>query len=184
MTQETGSIVILTGPPGAGKSTVADILARQSETPAVHLHTDDFYDRYIKSGYVLPWLPESQKQNEAVTDAIAGAACSYAAGGYFTIIDGIVGPWFLAPYREAAASKNVPLHYIVLRPTDADVTFARVQTRGAHGLKAEGPVRELFRQFSNLESLEKYAVDPGAMSADETATMLREKIQAGEFRLA
>ena len=75
-----GPVVILTGPPGAGKSTVADVLARQSEMPAVHLHSDDFYDRYIKSGYVLPWLPESQKQNEVVTGVIAGAACAYAAG--------------------------------------------------------------------------------------------------------
>ena len=89
-----GPVVILTGPPGAGKSTVADVLARQSEMPAVHLHSDDFYDRYIKSGYVLPWLPESQKQNEVVTGVIAGAACAYAAGGYFTLIDGIVGRGF------------------------------------------------------------------------------------------
>jgi adenylate kinase family enzyme len=180
----TGFVVILTGPPGAGKSTVADILARQSETPAVHLHTDDFYDRYIKSGYVLPWLPESQKQNEIVTGVIAGAACSYAAGGYFTLIDGIVGPWFLAPYREAAAAKNISLHYIVLRPANADIAFARVQQRGTHGLTAEGPVRELFRQFANLDALENHAFDSGMMSAGETAAALKQKIQNGEFRLA
>ena len=104
-----GAVVILTGPPGAGKSTVADILARQSETPTVHLHTDDFYDRYIKSGYILPWLPESQKQNETVTKAIAATAAAYAEGGYLTVIDGIVGPWFLAPFREAAALPGTSL---------------------------------------------------------------------------
>jgi len=178
-----GSVVILTGPPGAGKSTVADLLARQSKTPAVHLHTDDFYDRYIKSGYVLPWLAESQKQNAVVTGVIAGAASGYAAGGYFTIIDGIVGPWFLTPYREAAAAKKIPLHYIVLRPADADITFARVQARNTHGLKAEGPVRELFRQFANLEALEKHTFDSGAMNAEETAAVLSRKIAADEFRL-
>ena len=180
----TGSVLILTGPPGAGKSTVADILARRSETPAVHLHTDDFYDRYIKSGYVLPWLPESQKQNEVVTNVIAGAACGYAAGGYFTLVDGIVGPWFLAPYRQAAAAKNIALHYAVLRPADADIAFARVRQRGTHGLKAEGPVRELFRQFSDLGALEKHAFDAGAMSAQETAAALARKVESGEFRLA
>ena len=178
-----GSVVILTGPPGAGKSTVADILARQSEMPAVHMHTDDFYDRYIKSGYVLPWLPESQKQNEVVTGVIAGAACGYAKGGYLTIIDGIVGPWFLAPYRAAAAAKNVPLHYAVLRPASADITFARVQARGTHGLKAEGPVRDLFRQFSDLGVLETHAFDSGKMSAEETAASLGARLSAGEFLL-
>jgi adenylate kinase family enzyme len=178
-----GSVLILTGPPGAGKSTVADILARQSESPAAHLHTDDFYDRYIKSGYILPWLPESQKQNETVTRAVTAAACSYAEGGYFTIIDGIVGPWFLEPFRQAAASKSVPLHYAVLRPASADVTFARVQARGTHGLKAEGPVRDLFRQFADLGAFERHAFDAGTASAQETAATLFGKIRTGEFRL-
>jgi adenylate kinase family enzyme len=178
-----GAVFILTGPPGAGKSTIADILARQSEQPAVHLHTDDFYDRYIKSGYVLPWLPESQKQNEAVTAAVAAAAYAYAEGGYLTIIDGIVGPWFLQPYRDAAARKNVTLHYAVLRPSSADVTFARVQQRGTHGLKAEGPVREIYRQFSDLGELEPHVLACGDESPDATAHRLREKFAAGAFRL-
>jgi predicted ABC-type ATPase len=176
-----GSVLILTGPPGAGKSTVADILARQSESPAAHLHTDDFYDRFIKSGYVLPWLPESQKQNETVTRAIAAAACAYAEGGYLTIIDGIVGPWFLPPFRDAA--NDIPLHYVVLRPANADIAFARVQARGTHGLKAEGPVRDLFRQFADLGAFEKHAFDAGTMTAEETAEALTGKIRSGDFLL-
>jgi adenylate kinase family enzyme len=184
MDENQGLILVLTGPPGAGKSTVADILARQNDSPAAHLDTDDFYDRYIKSGYILPWLPESQKQNETVTRVIAAAACAYAEGGYFTIIDGIVGPWFLEPFRAAASAKNIPLHYIVLRPASADAAFARVQARGTHGLKAEGPVRDLFRQFSALGAFEKHAFDSGAMGAAETAVTLSRKLAAGDFRLA
>jgi adenylate kinase family enzyme len=183
MPENKGFVLILTGPPGAGKSTVADILARQGLRSAAHLHTDDFYDRYIKSGYVLPWLAQAQKQNETVMGAIAAAACAYAEGGYVTIIDGIVGPWFLAPFREAASAKGIPLHYAVLRPASADMAFARVQARATHGLKAEGPVRELFRQFSDLGALEKHAFDSGATKAEETAAALSRKLAAGGFRL-
>jgi adenylate kinase family enzyme len=179
----SGSVLILTGPPGAGKSTISDILARESTRPSVHLHTDDFYDRYIKSGYVLPWLPEAQKQNETVTNIIAAAASAYAAGGYFTIIDGIVGPWFLEPYRTAAREKNVLLDYVVLRPASADVAWKRVEARQTHGLKAEGPLRDIYRQFAALGEFEKHVFDSSVCTEDKTASQLRMAVGSGKFRL-
>lgn len=179
----SGSVLILTGPPGAGKSTVADILARGSARPAVHLHSDDFYDRYIKSGFVLPWLPEAQRQNEAVVVAIVAAAFAYAAGGYFTIVDGIVLPLFLAPYREAARAQTITLDYLVLRPKNADISLARVQHRDTHGLKAEGPIRDLYSQFGALGALESHVFDSGMHEAAQIAATLAPRIAAGEFRL-
>ncbi|WP_072475017.1 AAA family ATPase [Amycolatopsis australiensis] len=38
-----GSLLILTGPPGAGKSTVARLVAEDAPRATVHLHTDSFY---------------------------------------------------------------------------------------------------------------------------------------------
>ena len=71
----------------------------------------------------------------------------------------------------------------MLRPASADAAYARVQARGTHGLKAEGPVRDLFRQFSGLGPLEKHAFDSGAGSAEETAMALSRKIPTDVFRL-
>jgi adenylate kinase family enzyme len=62
-----GSLLILTGPPGAGKSTVARLVTDDAPRPAVHLRTDSFYV-WIRTGFVAPYLPE--------------AACGYARGGY------------------------------------------------------------------------------------------------------
>jgi adenylate kinase family enzyme len=179
-----GSVLILSGPPGAGKSTVAAILARESASPAVHLHADDFYDRFIKSGYVLPWLVEAQAQNATVANALAAAAFAYAQGGYWTIVDGIVEPWALAAYRELARTRSIALDYVVLRPKSADVAFARVLQRATHGLKAEDVVRELHRQFSDIGALERHAFDSTPQTADETARVLRGRLAKGEFRLA
>jgi len=180
----TGSVLILSGPPGAGKTTVADILARESASPAVHLHADDFYDRYIKSGYLLPWLTEAQAQNATVADALAAAAFAYAQGGYWTIVDGVVEPWALKPYRELAQAPNIALDYVVLRPNSADVALARVLERAMHGLNAENVVRELHRQFADLGALESHALDSTSQSADETARTILARLAKGEFRLS
>ncbi|MCX5384821.1 AAA family ATPase [Streptomyces sp. NBC_00083] len=108
-------IVLVSGPSGSGKTTVARILAERMLSPSVHLHTDDFYAA-IKQGAVAPYLPEAHEQNQTVTAVIAQAAAGYAAGGYHTVVDGVVGPWFLEAYEKAAEAAGVGLVYVVLRP--------------------------------------------------------------------
>jgi AAA domain len=49
-------VLILTGPPGAGKTTAARVLAERSER-AVHVESDRFFE-FIRSGLVDPWKPE------------------------------------------------------------------------------------------------------------------------------
>ena len=110
----TGRIVIITGSPGTGKTTVSAILARESGLEkSVHMHTDDFY-HYLSKGAVPPHLPESNSQNQSVMSALLEAAKCYARGGYDVIVDGIVGPWFLEPWRNAA-KEGCEIHYIILR---------------------------------------------------------------------
>ena len=47
-------------------------------------------------------IPErfAHAQNEVVTEAAARAEGRYAAGGFTTTFDGIVGPWFLPTFAE------------------------------------------------------------------------------------
>src|SRR5690242_2331629 len=104
-------IVIVTGPPGAGKSTTARALAEESPADrAVHLHTDDAY-AYIRKGFVPPWDPASGPQNATVMAALSAQAAAFARGGYEVLVDGIVGPWFLDPWRSAASAHGLDLRY-------------------------------------------------------------------------
>jgi chloramphenicol 3-O-phosphotransferase len=169
--ERTGEILILSGPPGAGKSTIANALATSCAVPAVHLHSDDFW-HFIKHGWIAPYLPESNAQNQVVIEAVAVAAHIYAKGGYFVVVDGILGTWFLERVRTAI---DVPLHYVVLRP-DLKTTLARAQGRDCDGLREVGPIRNLHEQFASLGNLEEHAIDTTAQSVQETPNAVRQVV--------
>ena len=176
----TAPILIVSGPPGAGKTTVARRLAETSDVAAVHFHTDDFYGA-ILTGFIAPWLPESHPQNRVVTRAIVAAAAEYAAGGYRVIVDGVVGPWFLDVYRDAARRLGVALDYVVLRP-DRATAVARARDREAIPLAEYPP--GLYESFADLGELEPHVIDSTAQDVDALAERVRAGVAAGRFRLA
>lgn len=160
-------IIVLSGPSGAGKSTVARILAGTRLSPSVHLHTDDFYAA-VKQGFVAPYLPEARAQNETVTGVLARAAAGYAAGGYRTVVDGVVGPWYLPAYQEAADAAGVPLTYVVLRP-DRETALARGTSRAGHPLTDGEVLGGIYDGFADLGPYERHVLDSGGLTAEQTA---------------
>lgn len=143
-------MIVLTGPPGAGKTTVAELLAGQLE-PSVHLRGDDFW-HFIKRGYIAPDLPASHRQNEVVERVLATAAFGYAVGGYQVICDGIVGPWFLGRRSRRARGARAR-HHRPRRTSDGCAGPAwpgRGQLAAAGQLTRSGRVYSLWSALSSV----------------------------------
>lgn len=164
-----GRIVVVSGPPGSGKSTVARLLVSRFDTSAL-VSGDEFF-RFIVSGYVEPWRASAHTQNEVVIAAAAAAAGRLAAGGYTVVYEGVLGPWFLPKFASQA---GVPeLHYVVLMPSE-ETCVHRVAMRSEHGFSDVIVTRELHRQFR--ESLSRHRVvsneGPVGDTADEVYSLL------------
>jgi len=67
---------VVTGPPGAGKSTVAQLLAADFD-PGALVAGDQFFG-FLRAGLIDPWRPESDKQNKVVIQSAAAAAGSWS----------------------------------------------------------------------------------------------------------
>jgi predicted kinase len=170
-------ILILTGAPGSGKTTVARLLAERADR-AVHVESDCFF-RFIVSGYVAPWETESHEQNATVMRIVGDVASGYGRAGYRTIVDGIIIPgWFFEPLRDAIGAAGFEVAYAVLRPPRA-VAVERAASRRSGRLSHADVVERLWADFSDLGALEHHAIEIGTKTARQTADLVVERLESG-----
>ena len=146
-------LIVVTGPPGAGKSTVSALLAERFDRSA--LVEGDAFFAFVKQGWVEPWLKESAEQNEVVIRAAAAAAGRLAAAGYTTVYDGVLGPWFLPAFVEATGLASID--YAVLLPSE-DECVRRVVTRQDHAFADESATRKMHAEFAEAVIDERHVL--------------------------
>jgi len=171
-----GELLVITGPPGAGKSSVAEHLTR-SFAPSALVPGDSFF-AMIKQGYILPWLPESHRQNTVIIEA-AAAAAGRLTEVCWVIYDGVLGPWFLPAFVRAAGLAYI--HYVILLPP-LEVCLERVQTRVDHAFGDQSATRDLYEQFANAAVDSRYVISKPGDHLPQLAEFIRSNLNDGRFR--
>jgi cytidylate kinase len=171
------AFLIVTGPPGAGKSSVARLLA--DTTPRSALVAGDAFFGFLANGAIEPWLPESHEQNTIVTHAAGLAAGEFARGGLEVVYDGVIGPWFLEIFGVIAGLSE--LDYVVLLPS-VEICQQRVAGRAGHGFTDLDATADVHRQFTRADVAERHVIRNDSDSPEAIAASIREAQIRGELR--
>ncbi len=180
-----GRLLLLTGAPGCGKTTVAPLVAQKAPL-SVCLDLDWFFAKLMR-GAIAPWREEAHQQNRVVLAAAASAVATFCAGGYFTVAEGILFPPMIDLFVSACEPLGIELHYAVLR-APLPVVRARVQTRSsepehAGALADEFVVEELWTQFERHGVAQQHCVDAMDRTPDDIAIEIYRRWLHDDFAL-
>jgi len=170
-----GELIVVSGPPGAGKSTVARAVA-DTYDPSALVVGDDFFG-YLHRGAIAPWLPESDGQNRTVL-AAAGAACGRLAERFTVVYDGVLWPPYAALFAEEAGRG---FHYAVLLPP-MEVCLGRIRTRRDHPFADEAAATDMWRSFAT--AYVRVPTLDATDSVEQVAAEIVRLVATGDIRTA
>jgi predicted kinase len=141
---DTPSVVLITGIMAAGKSTVAELLARRLPR-AVHLRGDVFRRMVVSGRAEMTAAPseEAWRQLRLRYDLAASTADRYAAAGFTVVCQDVILGADLATMVDRI--RHRPLAVVVLAPR-AEVVAARERDRPKKGY-GDWPVTDLDAGF-------------------------------------
>jgi chloramphenicol 3-O-phosphotransferase len=172
-------VLILSGPPAAGKSTVAQALAERYDRVA-HIDVDTLRHFVTPTGYIAPDRPGWERQQALATRNAAALARNFLEERFAVIIDDVVvTAEHLAQYVEALKPAGAPVHFVRLLPR-LEVCLARNAAREPGLRPSPKRIETVYRAFEAATDLPGATIDSSELSAYETADHLQALTTGGE----
>jgi adenylate kinase family enzyme len=168
------SILVLSGPPGAGKSTVAGALVPLLPAPVAKVEGDAFWPFFARTENL-----ERHVQFRTSMRAMSAAAIAFARDGYATILDFSIPPRSLDVARKRLKDSAITLHYVVLLPS-VEVCVKRAAERRTGAIEDSKDYREFYESFITDEF---EAIEDDDAPIDVIATRIHQGWREGRFRV-
>lgn len=158
-------LVIMSGPPNAGKSAAADALCQRYDR-MLHIDVAVLRD-FLRMGRLRPWdaTPEGRRQRELLIASACDIARRFLDAGYGVVIDDIVTPETLPAYREHLAGITAAAHFVLLLPK-RDVILEREQVRPTEWQRA-GRLDAIYDMLTAWRDVA--VIDPEALAPELVA---------------
>src|ERR1700760_1400095 len=167
------TLIILSGPVGAGKTTVARELIKLLPRPVIYIEGDVFW-QFITKGSPRP---DEHHHFKMTVTAMLAAAVQYGRYDYDVLLDFSITPGFLEAALKMAQKRDLQLHYVVLRPSEQTCAL-RAATR------AEGAV-EYYEKYHNLytafDGVQQYIIPDDTGEPLAIAEKIQEGLNEGMF---
>jgi gluconate kinase len=166
------SVVMLSGPVGAGKTTVARELVAISPAPLCYIEGDTFWPVFAKPDGTSP-----RERFGVLMRSVTAAAVPLARSGYQVLLDFSFPLDFIETARKIL--KEIPLDFVVLRPS-----IATCEQRAA--ARPEGKISDYsaYRDFYTMfEGLPEHEIGDDGADAGSIARRIRDGLDQGLFRL-
>jgi len=174
-TSKSPSLVIITGPIGAGKSSVMRELVACSTTGNIAAIEGDVFWKFCAKGS----MPRHESF-KTVMRAMVSAAVAFAIGGNETFLDFTIPPWYFDAVRKIVSGR-VQIDLVILKPSEPLCAKRSVsRTEGAINYDTESHCHELYEEFSAVASA--HIVSDDTSDAKTIAEFIRKGLDEGKFR--
>jgi chloramphenicol 3-O-phosphotransferase len=165
-----GAVIILSGPIGAGKTTVSKALVDLWSGPLAYIEGDAFWPFLVK-----PRTGGARQNFPTLIASMVAAARPVARADYDVLLDFSIPPSFLPTAQRIL--REVPLDFVLLRPP-LDVCATRARER------PEGKILDYDEGFYGMFDAEvRHIIGEDAPEPAVAAQRIRDGLATGQFRV-